>query len=53
MRRYTIDDARRLITDFCEEEYGTGMLTFQTLNVSVLLTRPQKMNGLKFKQTLI
>lgn len=22
MRQYTIDDAKRLITDFCEEEYG-------------------------------
>lgn len=23
MRKYTIEDAKRLITDFCEEEYGT------------------------------
>lgn len=23
MRQYTIDDAKRLITDFCEEEYGS------------------------------
>lgn len=22
MRQYTNDDAKRLITDFCEEEYG-------------------------------
>lgn len=22
MRKYTIDDAKRLISDFCEEEYG-------------------------------
>lgn len=23
MRKYTIEDAKRLITDFCEEEYGS------------------------------
>lgn len=22
MRKYTIEDTKRLITDFCEEEYG-------------------------------
>ena len=22
MRKHTIEDAKRLITDFCEEEYG-------------------------------
>ena len=23
MRKYTIEDTKRLITDFCETEYGT------------------------------
>lgn len=23
MRKYTIEDTKRLITDFCEEEYGS------------------------------
>ena len=23
MRKYTIEDAKRLISDFCEEEYGS------------------------------
>lgn len=31
MRRYTIDDAKRLITDFCEEEYGTENVDFSNL----------------------
>lgn len=31
MRQYTIDDAKRLITDFCEEEYGTENVDFSNL----------------------
>lgn len=53
MRQYTIDDAKRLITDFAKKNMEQRMLTFQTLNVSVLPIQQQKMNGLKSKQTLI
>lgn len=31
MRKYTIDDAKWLITDFCEEEYGTENVDFSNL----------------------
>lgn len=35
MRQYTIDDAKRLITDFCEEEYGTEHVDFSNLLVNI------------------
>lgn len=31
MRKYTIEDAKRLISDFCEEEYGTENIDFSNL----------------------
>lgn len=31
MREYTIEDAKRLIVDFCEEEYGTENVDFSNL----------------------
>lgn len=32
MRQYTIEDAKRLITDFCETEYGTENVDFSNLD---------------------
>lgn len=32
MRKYTIEDAKRLISDFCEEEYGTDNVDFSDLS---------------------
>lgn len=33
MRKYTTEDAKRLITDFCEEEYETENVDFSNLLV--------------------
>lgn len=47
---YSLEDAKKLISDFVEEEYGNENLIFQIYHPLMLLTQLQMMNCTMYKQ---
>lgn len=47
---YSLEDAKKLISDFVEEEYGNEKVDFQIYHPLMLLTQLQMMNCTMYKQ---